>query len=333
MSKGNGMSSKGPVLILGFPSEIAHAVSSLLLDSGHTVHLIVAQDDFSQAAKLKKRFGKQLQLLPGSGDSLDFALSGSDYLDLAERVEYVLSLYPDEDVKHADAFCSALAREIVEFCKVAKRVRRVFYLSGFSFVAGFSGVVAEKDLVLPIHRRSQEALPSFRIERVLQRFQQSFPISIVRCGTVVGKSERLCPLVMLALGFPELFSKHKSGKLLITDVEMVTHFLVEALSFSEIAGTIHLFSDAQNTKTVGVQLAQLALSQVPRTYDLRTAARRKIRKMGYDAKRLSSLQTTANIENTWTKQLLKAHNFSQWDQTMNWNPLVEHTVDSLTGFQ
>lgn len=282
---------------------------------------------------MKKKFGKQLQLLAGRGDHLDFGLTGEDYLYLAQTVRHTLVVYGDDGGLYSGEFYNALVCELVEFCKAAAHLKRLMVLSGFSFVLGFGGVVAENDLALPLPPRAQEAQPTYRVERVLSRFRADFPISIVRCGTLVGMADALCPVVMLALAYPDLFSKSRSARMLFSSVNDVSGFLLEALSKPHSSKTVHLFNENHNARQLGEKLSRMAVSQVPRSFDLRKAAQRWIREAGYDVKRLTGLQTHAQVENTWTNNMLKEHNFSKWNRSLNWEPLVEYTVEKLTGFR
>ncbi len=324
-------SSDGTALVLGFPSSISEMVATELLESGVVVYLLLPQEFFARAAHLKKRFGKQLQLTVGRGDYLDFGLGGQDYLKIARQTGTVYSLYSADEPRTGLDFQSSHVRELVEFCKVAPGLSRLVLLSDFSFVGEFNGVVAERDWELPetsLRDRERE----FRAEKVLSRFLSTFPISIVRVGTLVGTVTSLFPAVMLTLGYPELFSR--SGVLIyLAEVTWAARRIVEIASKAEPGLTFHLFQKSCEPGALGMELMQYAMAQVPRTYDLRAAARRRLKNAGEARRQLAAAQIEAKVENTWTNNYFRAHNFSALDQSLNWQPLVEADVEKLTGFR
>ncbi|MBN2530255.1 MAG: hypothetical protein JXR76_27945 [Deltaproteobacteria bacterium] len=325
------MSSRGAALVLGYPSAVSQSTAMELLENNCTVYLLISQDEYSQAGVLKKRFGKKLQLVVGRGDALDFGLTGKEYLKIAGEVELVFSLYAKWEGLRGSDFESLHVRELVEICKVARRVKRLLYLSDFSFTHGFEGIVAEHDLDIPSASLLEKNAP-FRIERVLSRFRNTFPITVVRAGTMVGCVQTLFPLILMALAYPEQFGK-SSGSLLMADVEWVARLVVEIARHSEPGHTFHLFQQAFSPAELGVKLTHLARAQVPGTYDLRAAARRALKSKGNVPKQLSAAQIEAKVENAWTNSYFRAHNFLNCDVALNWQPLVENEVEKLTGFR
>lgn len=325
------MTSNGAALVLGFPSGIAEVVATELLEAGSLVYLLLPQESFARAAHLKKRYGKQLQLTVGRGDYLDFGLGGQDYLKIAQQTSTVYSLYSSYGSGTEPDFQASHVRELVEFCKVTPDLSRLVLLSDFSFVGEFNGVVAERDRELP-ESSLRDKRNEFRTEKVISRFLSTFPVSIVRVGTLVGTMTSLFPAVMLTLGYPELFSR--SGvSVYLAEVAWAARRIVEIATKAEPGLTFHLFQKSCEPGALGMELMQRAMTQVPRTYDLRAAARRYLKNAGEARSQLAAAQIEAKVENSWTNSYFRAHNFSVLEQSLNWQPLVEADVEKLTGFR
>ena len=318
-------------LVLGYPSCVAELVATELLDAGHTVYLLLAQETFGKAAALKKKYGKMLQLSVGKGDQLDFGLSGKEYLKIANEVQTIYVLYAEGDHQKQESFNGALVRELVAFCDVAPKIKRVLLLSDFFFADGFTGVVAERDIDVPM-AGAADRQSLVRVENVLRRFQQKIPLTTVRTGTMVGTEETLFPVVMLALGHPELFAKSNIS-MFLADVAWVARCIVEIAEKSEPGLAFHLFQKSFSPRSLGAKLMQMAMAQLPRTYDVRLAARKYLRQTHVIPRTLPDAQIEAKIENSWTKGYFRAHNFSNWETELNWQPLIENEVEKLTGFR
>ena len=318
-------------LVLGFPAVIAELVTALLLESGQTVYLLLPQDLFSRAAAIKKKYGKKLQLLVGNGGHLDFGLSGGDYLKIAGEVDAVFCLYTETQHHESGDFNGLLVHELVEFCKVAPRVQRLLLLSDFAFTKGFGGMVAERDMDVPLVTGGGGEGP-VRVEKVLRRFNDMIPTTVVRAGTMVGIHEPLFPVVLLALGYPELFAR-SNVYLVLAEVHWIAQQIVEMVEKAEPGYTFHLYQRAFSPRNLGAEVMQLAMSQLPRTFDMRAAARRNLKHAGNVARNFAAVQIDAKIENSWTNRYLRAHNFHNLESELNWQPLIENEVEKLTGFR
>lgn len=326
------------VLILGFPSLVSTAVTASMLNAGYSVSLLVLAQDKKYVKPLKKRYGKKLQILHGNGAHLDLGLGGGEYLELARTVDNVLVLYSNDMYAQSASVAFAIAKELVEFCSVATQLKHVFYVGGFGFVADFDGIVAENDLVLPMSYSSLSSHDSYahgvlRIEQLLRRFHLTFPLSIVRCGTLVGDANVICEVVLYALGFPELFLKSRRASLWITAIASVSDYLLAALRSENCGKTVHLINEKCELHQLYAQVVQMAKAQVPNGYDLRTSARRYLKNANLSASQISRQLLNAKIQNSWTNQYLEAHNFPKCDFSLDWQPLVDGAVEVLTGFR
>jgi len=206
------------LLISGFPgfrakNLVAHLVSHA---PGARLDLLVHPRRRDEAASIVSELAGEapIHLLEGDPSAIDFGLSRAEYRELASRVDRVFSVHQVTDVAldretARDANVKA-TRELIEFGRVGKRLRRLVHFSS-AFVSGNrSGLVLEEELDAGQAFRNPIEETLALSELMLRRAMNELPITVLRPSQVVGNSrtgevERLdgpYPLIVLLVSAP-----------------------------------------------------------------------------------------------------------------------------------
>lgn len=182
------------VLVTGYPAQRARCVVDAIAraEQGAELVALVHPERLDEAetrrAALAPEFAARLTLIAGDPAAIDFGLRGSEYLELAGRVDVVHAAYsilhPDAPAPLCDAVNIGAARELVELGRASERPLHVVLYSSLFVSGNRSGRVLETEL---------EAGQSFRnhcerslaiAERVLQR--SGLRAVVLRAGHLLG---------------------------------------------------------------------------------------------------------------------------------------------------
>lgn len=206
------------VLITGFPAFRARKLVAWLLEHAPTarLELLVHPRRRDEAATWIEELGggARIDVLEGDPSAIDFGLARQEYRALRERVDRAFSLHqvtdPAVDEQTAREANVGGAREIIEFGKVAQRLRCIVHFSS-TFVSGNrSGLVLEDELDEGQTFRNPVEETLALSELMMRRAMAQVPIVVLRPSQIVGDSqtgeiERLdgpYPLVVLLVSAP-----------------------------------------------------------------------------------------------------------------------------------
>ena len=210
-------------LVNGLPSLLALRVVEQILcfEPRARVYAIVHEDDIDYTQRLLSELeGTQrsrVDLLPGNLASLDFGLSGSDYLLLASRVTRLHHIPAASnvfvDASNHTEMGAALGRELIEFARAASGLEVVVAYSSAAVSGDRTGTVLEGELAegqgFSGQRHFEQALAL--MELMLQRAREEIPLVVLRpsllaADSQTGECERTSPLFRLVdaiLSLPE----------------------------------------------------------------------------------------------------------------------------------
>jgi len=185
-------------LVTGLPSLLARRIVEQILgfEPRAFVHSLVHQDDVDVVgqflAGLDAQQRARIRVLSGDPVALDWGLSGSEYVDLAKRVNRAHFVVHPRDLKSARAPESQgalLGREIVQFVMKAGELESAVVYSALSVSGDRSGTVGEGELVSgqSFKRADDQALAM--MELMVRRRLDDFPFVIVRPGHLAGDSQ------------------------------------------------------------------------------------------------------------------------------------------------
>jgi thioester reductase-like protein len=208
------------VLITGFPRFRARKLLEHLLavEQGTRFVLIVPPKALPEARELLRQTERaegRTTLFEGDPSTIDFGLSGAEYRELAESVVRAFHLYQVVD-PHAPALIAQTAniggtREMIEFCRVAKRLEVYVHFSSVSVTGTHTGIVREDELMLRQTFRNDAEETLARAELMLQQHSRDVRAVVLRVGQLVGDSrtgevdrlDGLYPLVAFFVSAPE----------------------------------------------------------------------------------------------------------------------------------
>ncbi len=276
------------IFLTGFPHAIVRRVAGLLIEDECTrVRLLVSKEHRKEAEELTRKLGDSIEVVEGAATRIDFGLSGRDYLALADDVTAIVHLNsPDPPGIHARKTPRAriMAREIVELGLAAKQLKRIVVLSHLDVAGNAAGLFAERDLDVGQGFASHAAEDRFRCERVLRRFMDRLPITVVRAGWIVGDEPGLCPLVQLLLTVDDPSSlpfKDPASRLHAIDIETISSILTKLARFEPTndVQTLHVsFVSMPQLLSLVETVAAIAVDLTPVGFDLGRGARRALRR-------------------------------------------------------
>ena len=184
------------VLVTGFPGFYARRLSFHLLEAEPELKLVLlrrksdAERSTEYLASLTPSRRARVTELEGDPASLDFGLTGRDYLNLAGSVQRVFHFANVLEAKRraeAAAQNIASARELLEFSKAAPALRGLVLLSSVTVCGTRTGLIREAELHAgqTFRRRLDESLAT--VEAMCAR-RESLPQIVLRPTQIVGDS-------------------------------------------------------------------------------------------------------------------------------------------------
>ncbi|HET9954473.1 MAG TPA: SDR family oxidoreductase [Polyangiaceae bacterium] len=251
------------VLVIGFPGQRAVHITRELLDGGAgavarltlLVHPERLQEAQTQIASWSEAARERVTLEPADPIAIDWGLSGSRYRQLAECTRAIHAAYSslDEDLPEAtaEALHIGQARELVEFSKVASRLRTLVLYSSVFVSGDRTGRVLEDELVAGQGFRN----PLERTLALTERMLADAGIQpwVLRSGHLIADSRTgafarpTLPHLLLALAvnsregarLPAL--PGSKARLAVTPVDYLARFGAWVHRLAEPGHTVHVF--------------------------------------------------------------------------------------------
>jgi nucleoside-diphosphate-sugar epimerase len=184
------------LLVTGFPGLRARALvrQALGADAELRPLLLVHPERLERAMGVLSSLpgGERARLVGGDPAAIDFGLGRTDYARLAEEVRVVHHVYQVIDLAAPGEVAEAVnvggAREMIELCRVAKKLERVVHYSSVFVSGDRTGIVLERDLHSHQSFRSPVAASLALAEAMLRRHRE-VPLTVVRTAQVVGDTE------------------------------------------------------------------------------------------------------------------------------------------------
>lgn len=204
-------------LLSGFPSFCARKFLKFLLSRERNceVTLLVAEQDQAAANQVLSQLGhparQRVRVLEGEAHAIDFGLSAADYSALAGDVEIVLHLAQIRNpyLNHANAANVNIgsARELIEFGRVAKRLRKIVFLSSTWVAGDHSGTFLERDLDVRQNFKTETERSLATAEKMLRGSLGNLPLIVLRVSDIAGDEQAgevdpdsmLYPAILLSL--------------------------------------------------------------------------------------------------------------------------------------
>jgi thioester reductase-like protein len=185
------------VLVTGFPRLVTKlVVREVLAESKHRVVKLLVRAKFRADAEAFVRGepdGSRIEMLEGDAAAIDLGLSGAEFRQLADEVEYIQHhahvSYEAADPRVAEALNVQGAREVLELARAAKKLKRLVFQSTARVSGDRTGRVLEEDLDAGQGFRSVIEETLFKAERLMRRAMERVPVTVVRPGIVVGHSK------------------------------------------------------------------------------------------------------------------------------------------------
>jgi nucleoside-diphosphate-sugar epimerase len=168
------------VLLTGLPSLYARRLAQELRQTGAEVVALVRRSE---------RYEGVSKVLEGSASALDLGLSGSELMELAERVTHVHHVAEVSPVEGNEPASVAAAREILEFALHCKRLRCLVHHSTLRVAGDRTGLVREDDLERGQRFRNKDDEGRARAEKLLRGARTRLPVVVLRPAPLVGDSE------------------------------------------------------------------------------------------------------------------------------------------------
>ncbi|MBW2276241.1 MAG: SDR family oxidoreductase [Deltaproteobacteria bacterium] len=339
------MNETGIVFVIGFPSALARSVVAAIGRVGGTaVRLLAPTGANEEAQGFAQTLDIEARVVEGDVSRIDFGMSGSDYLDLAEEVTSICGVFlpPPPGVSGAYEVARAAAREVLELAQAAPRLNHVLVLSHLDVAGSASSTFAERDLELGQSFSGVDQEERFRAERIYRRFADRLPLSVVRCGWITGQGRGNCPLVHLLLSIADEPGKEGERPLMVTEGTALAEALAGMIAYPPSRGgrTLHMVSpNVRTTAELATEVRELAGELVPAGFDLVKGARRLLRRGGqtYDWSYREFFKRQpgkARFESALTERFLEEHGLPrpELDQA-RLAGLVENAVEEIVGFK
>jgi nucleoside-diphosphate-sugar epimerase len=330
------------VFLTGFPGVLARACGGLLAEGGHDVITLVGADHLEAAERWMRSSGIPGRTLEGAVDRIDFGLSGSEYVTLAEEVEAVLHLDAQTPGRTAvPGRESAAAREVLELGMAADHLSHAVVLSYFDVVGDFDGLFAEGDLSPEQKPTGELAADRVRAERFCARFREKVPVTVVRAGCVIGPEEGTTPLVELFVSLENRGNARSTRgperKLPCIHLETAARVLADqaARGGPPPLGRLHLlFPDGPSVDDLGDAIARRLHDHVPAGFSVEQAARRLLKDYGCSSEAFfRALSLSARVVSRASADEIEARGLPapRWDDSLL-DKIVARTAEVLTGF-
>lgn len=184
------------LLVTGFPGLRARALVRFALAADPELRptLLVHPHRVEQAVAALAAVpgGERARIVKGDPAALDFGLTREEYRSLWEEVTVVHHAYQVLDLAAPSDVAQAVnvggAREMIELCRVAKKLERVVHHSSVFVSGDRTGIVLERDLHAHQSFRSPVAASLALAEAMLRRHRE-VPLTVVRASQVVGDTE------------------------------------------------------------------------------------------------------------------------------------------------
>lgn len=272
--------------VTGFPGYIARRVATRLsVDKNLPVKLLVAPEHKEEAEAFVTDTGADIDIIIGSCQQIDFGLSGPQFLELASQVSAIFYLVlPQPPGHHGEELnAPAVARELVELARAAKKPPHILVLSHVDVAGNLSGQFTEQDLEMGQTFGDKAQENRVRLERILRRFMSELPITVARTGWIAGQGHGLCPLGYLLLSMDDpssLAAVQLKNPLYIVDPESVVGALVGLTEEPAHGGrTLHLIpAELPLLEDLLYGAQEICLTMDSSGHDLQSRARRALRK-------------------------------------------------------
>jgi thioester reductase-like protein len=217
-----------------------------LLEAEPTLRLVLLRraSDLERSAEylagLARDRRERVTELEGDPAAIDFGISGSDYLRLAESVEHVFhfaSVLEAKRALHAAQHNIACAREVLEFAKVARRLRGLVLLSSVIVCGTRTGLIAEHDLNKGQTFRGRLSESLAIVEAMCAR-RLSLPQIVLRPTQIVGHS-RSGEIDQPGLPYPWLAFVDRGPQELIIPVPYRPEALVQVVPIDFVVRAAH----------------------------------------------------------------------------------------------
>jgi hypothetical protein len=135
---------------------------------------------------------QRLRLIPGEPCAIDLGLSRQTYAELADRVARWFAFYQTADLRARRELCFRAnlgsAREILELCKVARRLSHVTFWSSPIVFGDHQGDVDEGELSVGQSFRTPAAESLALAEAMLWRGLSQAPVCVLRTPPVLAEA-------------------------------------------------------------------------------------------------------------------------------------------------
>jgi thioester reductase-like protein len=185
-------------LVTGFPNFRAEAMVNQLANEGSRSLLYVlirvdaAREAEEAVAKLPKAARARVVPIEGDAASMDLGLSGKEYKRLAgevTRIHHVAqATYAGDDRRIAERMNLGGTREIIEFGRLAEKLKMMVIHSSAMVSGNRTGLVLEADLNAGQSFRSPVEETLARAERLVRSYTKELPIAVLRPTQIVGHS-------------------------------------------------------------------------------------------------------------------------------------------------
>lgn len=168
-------------LVLGSSGPVARRIVRDLLGRGEQVSLIGGVD-------LCSDFPDEVRCFLGNEASIDFGLTGSDYLSLVATVDEVVVAIVPEPSEHDPAKSLVVrgAAEVCDFVRAGQNRAKVRYLSSLLVFGNARGPLREADFFVGQGFSDHYERAVALAEKTIRSLVGRVPLSILRSGPVVG---------------------------------------------------------------------------------------------------------------------------------------------------
>ncbi len=187
------------VLITGFPSYTAEQLARYILaeDDVATLHLLADEANLARARDFVASLGskkKRVRVITGRVDAMDLGLSGHEYQALRDSIttiQHLAGAYSTSNNRKTLERVNVVGtRNVLEFAREARRLRRMCHWST-AFVSGKRrGVILEEELDegQTFHNAYEET--KYEAEVCVRNATRHIPVTVFRPSVIVGDTKR-----------------------------------------------------------------------------------------------------------------------------------------------
>ncbi len=342
---------KQNIFILGFPAPVAGISSDFFLKNNFNVTLLIDESDTNNIhlKQWGKKYNSTLHIVKGTSSSIDFALSGKDYLELAKQTDFIIACHSITSVK-TRSFYKAEVKELIEFCKASQKKASIVYFSTLTVSGNFSGIFSEKDLETGQNFTDSLQEGLFYAERILNKFKDQINSCIVRTALPVGNRDYIFPLILFMSIESEIFFKFGHKYFLFTPLKQIELFYKVFLKepdtlFLPSSRTLHLFTKSKlSSGELTKKIYENAHKEISTFFDIKKAAKTVIDIKNYSDQMDMVIKNIfvkqhddTDISNKWSTEFLSTF-LNRQDRRFllnifKWDDIIETAVEKIAGFR